>query len=917
MRAHRLALLVVSPVFVPAAAAMAQDPPPPPLIARGDITVGLRTVQNLANYPTPIDLTHAGDGSNRIFIATQNGHVFVYPKGGAAFPQQFLNISPGSGSALSLITSGERGLLGMAFHPDFATQGAAGFGKFYTYTSESKGSNLADFTHPEIGSAGGDHHSVLREWTVDPANPNRIDTSVPSDVLMRIAQPQSNHNGGSIKFGPDKNLYIAMGDGGGGNDNGGSFTNNTDGHTNNTGNGQDLSNVFGKVLRIDPLGTNGKTGKYGIPADNPYANDPAHDTKMVFAHGLRNPFRTSFDRVTGTYYVGDVGQGNREEVSIVEKGKNYGWVYKEGTRTNVTPPQGSGPFEPPIAEYINNNAAGPGDGNAVIGGFVYRGTKVPDLYGKYVFGDLAGNAGTGRLFYTEPTAPAPGTLNEIEEFNYFTGTNVGAPTGQLYAFGEDQDGELYATFTGGPVRILLAQAWGRDGGGSWNTATNWIGPVPNGAGHVANFLTELVTPANAPATITLDGNKTVGTLRFNNTVTNGVNPNSYIISQGTGGTLSILGGGGTPPGIEVLAGTHTIAAPVALSTSTINVADGSTLSFTNDVGFLAGALHNITKAGGGTVNISTPFDLGGNALNVSQGTFSVPNYLIGGDVTVQPGATLLAGQVGLKTLLVRGAADVDKVTEVGSPTALFSSVSVQGPDAANPATLRSAGIRADQLSIGHGKLTIKPSGANVDTTVIGSLNMTQDGSTLDLTDNDLILHANAGGPTYYAAMRMLVQDARNSSLGRWKGPGITSSAAAENPLTGLALVLNSRSVNGEPEPIFTNVSGEPTVLNDVIVKYTYNGDANLDGRINADDYFRIDQGFLAGGPGTWTSGDFNYDGNINADDYFLIDQAFLGQGQPLTGISGALAAVSVPEPASLVLCLSPLFLLTRRRARTR
>ena len=903
MRACRLALLIASSsVVVPAATALAQNPP---AITAGDIRVGLRTVTNLANYPTPIDLTHAGDGSGRIFIATQNGHVFVYQNGTLNFGQPFLNISSTSGSGIPLISSGERGLLGMSFHPDFASQGSAGFGKFYTYTSETKAGN-ADFTHPEIGATGGDHQSVIREWTVSSSNPGRVDTSVPSRVLMRIAQPQANHNGGSIKFGPDKNLYIAMGDGGGGNDNDGGVSNNTDGHTNNTGNGQDLSNVYGKILRIDPLGTNGKTGQYGVPNDNPYANSASHDTKMVFAHGLRNPFRTSFDRVTGKYYAGDVGQGNREEISIVESGKNYGWVYMEGTRVNRTPPGGSGPFTAPVAEYLHRSQGG--EGNAVIGGFVYRGSKVPDLYGKYVFGDLAGkgNPNLGRLFYTEATG---GT---IEEFTYFTGTNVGVPTGQLYSFGEDQDGELYAMFTGGPVRILLAQAWGKDGGGSWNDVANWIGPRPDGAGHVANFLTELKTPANAPATITLDGVKTVGTLRFNNTVTNGISPNSYIITPGTGGTLRIVSGGGTPASIEVLAGTHTIAAPLELMTSTINVVGGGMLNLTNNVSFNPTSANTITKTGLGTVHVSTPLDLTGQALRVSQGTFSVAGYMTRGDVTVDSGATLLGGQVALKTLTVAGSANVDRIFETGTDT-VFTSVIVGGPDAANPASLRSAGIRADQLTIGHGKVTIKPSGANVDTSVISSFNMTQDGSTLDLTNNDLVLHAGPGGPTYYAMMRMAVQEARNSELGAWKGPGITSSTAAENPLTSLALVLNNQMVGGEPQPIFSNISGEPTVLNDVIVKYTWYGDANLDERVNADDYFRIDSAFLAGAaPNGWYDGDFNYDNKVNADDYFLIDSTFLGQGAAL---GESLRAVSVPEPGSMLVAMVPLYFLARRRHR--
>jgi hypothetical protein len=280
-----------------------------------------------------------------------------------------------------------------------------------------------------------------------------------------------------------------------------------------------------------------------------------------------------------------------------------------------------------------------------------------------------------------------------------------------------------------------------------------------------------------------------------------------------------------------------------------------------------------------------------------------------GDVIVRPGATLSAGDIVLQKLTIGGSANVERITN--TTNLVFSELVVGGPDAANPASLRAAGIRAGGLSIGHGKVTIKPSGADANFTVVSSLSMTQDGSTLDLTNNDLVLHADGGGPTYYAAMRMLVQRARNSELGLWKGPGITSSAAAENPLTGVALVLNNRIVDGEPQPIFTDISGEPTVLNDVILKYTWNGDTNLDEKVNADDYFRIDSAFLAGAsPNGWYDGDFNYDGAINADDYFLIDSAFLGQTATL---GDALRAVSIPEPGALLLTLAPVLLLSRRR----
>jgi hypothetical protein len=160
----------------------------------------------------------------------------------------------------ALVTGGEAGLLGVAFHPGYAAAaGTPGRGKFYTYTSEPIVNAATNFTHPELGTGGGNHQSVIREWTASAANPNVIDTSAgagSSRVVMRINQPQDNHNGGAMKFDAAGRLYVALGDGGGGDDNDGGVANPADGHTDNTGNAQDLSNVYGKILRIDPARVN-------------------------------------------------------------------------------------------------------------------------------------------------------------------------------------------------------------------------------------------------------------------------------------------------------------------------------------------------------------------------------------------------------------------------------------------------------------------------------------------------------------------------------------------------------------------------------------------------------------------------------------------------------------------------------------
>lgn len=405
-----------------------------------------------------LDLTHAGDNSGRLFVAGQGANetarVSVF-RNGAFDPTPFLTLNAATVGS-TLVTGNEAGLLGVAFHPGYAAPaGTAGRGKFYTFTSEQTVDAATNFTHPELGTAGGVFQSVVREWTVSASNPNVIDTSAgagSSRVLMRINKPQGNHNGGAIKFDAGGRLYIALGDGGGGNDSSGGINNNTDGHTNGTGNAQDRSNVYGKILRIDPArfadataGTLSANGQYRIPTDNPFANDTptANTLAEIYAYGLRNPFRMSFDRADGTLRAGDVGQGMREEVDLITSGGNYGWVYREGTRLNRSPePTGFAPIAP-IGEYTS------ADGRSVIGGFVYRGS-IPELVGQYVFGDALGPVANerGRLFYMN-AAGGP-----ISEFRY-----AGDPLGGdlVYGFGEDQAGELYVVTAGGGIFRIVPE----------------------------------------------------------------------------------------------------------------------------------------------------------------------------------------------------------------------------------------------------------------------------------------------------------------------------------------------------------------------------------------------------------------------------------------------------------------------------
>lgn len=409
-------------------------------IQPGKFTVRLRTVDKLpSSAGAPLWGTHAAD--DRLFVAGQRGEVWIL-QDGKFLDTPFFDTGDVEDS-LSLIAGGELGLLGIAFHPNYDRSGTPGKGLFYTYTSESIGDNTPDFYHPELGPTGGSNHSVIRQWQVDPNDTNRIDHAS-SRILMRIQQPQGNHNGGAMVFDPSGNLYIALGDGGGGNDQKGGLGNPNDGHTNPSGddvphgNGQDRSNILGSIIRIDPLGSNSASGQYGIPTDNPFVGQ-AGIVEEIWAYGLRNPFRMSFDRETGQLWTGDVGQGQREEVNLILPGLNYGWVTREGTRDNF--PYDTEGLVDPVGEYTH------GEGRAVIGGFVYRGSELGALRGTYVFGDLG--LGGGRLFTMDTSTGL------IEQLKLAPGGD--AIPGALHGFGEDAGGELYALFSSRDVVKLVPE----------------------------------------------------------------------------------------------------------------------------------------------------------------------------------------------------------------------------------------------------------------------------------------------------------------------------------------------------------------------------------------------------------------------------------------------------------------------------
>ena len=327
-------------------------------------------------FDAPVEYTYANDGTSRMFVVEQPGRIKVVDKAaGAKIADTYLDIKSKVGYG------GEMGLLGLAFHPDFKENGYF----FVNYTKNNP------------------RETVISRFKAPSADARQIDPAT-EVVLLKFRQPYANHNGGSMAFGPDGYLYIGTGDGGSGGD--------------PQNNAQNRNSLLGKILRIDVNGI--AKGHYGIPADNPYAGNKDGYEPEIYAYGMRNPWRFSFDK-KGQLWTGDVGQNKIEEIDVITRGGNYGWRVREGDAGFRPDEKAATPVTEPIFTYTHDN----GD-LSVTGGYVYEGKAIPALVGKYVYADYV----SGRVWALTPTGPNKATNQLLSE-----------RVGTISSFGEDRAGD--------------------------------------------------------------------------------------------------------------------------------------------------------------------------------------------------------------------------------------------------------------------------------------------------------------------------------------------------------------------------------------------------------------------------------------------------------------------------------------------
>ena len=354
-------------------------------------------------FSSPVDIAHAGD--DRLFVVERSGVIKIIDAMGNVLPTPFLDIDNLVANAGG---QSEKGLLGLAFHPDYLNNGF-----FYVNYTDN----------------GGD--TKIARYSRSTTDPNLANIATP-EIILEIEQPAGNHNGGCLKFGPDGYLYIGMGDGGSSNDPFGTI-----------GNGQNTQTLLGKMLRIDV--DNGLP--YTIPTDNPFVND-ANVLNEIWAIGVRNPWRFSFDRSTGDLWIADVGQNAWEEIDFQAAasggGENYGWRCYEGNHlnnnVNTSSCGNAADYVMPVFEIEHGGFTDP---CSITGGYVYRGSEITDLQGKYICADYC----SGEFFTVEPDGNNGWVGQEIADFDY-----------NISTFGEDLNGELYvARLSNGTIYKIVAE----------------------------------------------------------------------------------------------------------------------------------------------------------------------------------------------------------------------------------------------------------------------------------------------------------------------------------------------------------------------------------------------------------------------------------------------------------------------------
>lgn len=448
--------------------------PIPEPIEKSELSVGLSEIVQIPDSGTDREkaarlnlLTHAGDGSGRLFVNDMRGKLYVIAEGTATVYMNLKQLI----CADFTYESVQQGFAYFAFHPEFARNGI-----FYTVTSETKDSGIPDFPITKTildsnqNAIASSHHDVIREWQT--AEPSINTFTGTSREVLRLEEPYPDHNIGQLGFDPNAKpgdddyglLYIAVADGG------------SDGFpvsdTDPLDNGQDLTTPLGKMLRIDPFGDNSTNGQYGIPQDNPFVGDNDPQTlDEIWAYGLRNPHRFSWDTGgEGKMAIADTGQDFIEEVNLGIKGANYGWGEREGTwvikedNENILFPlpqdDGKYNYTYPVAQYDHDI---PPDKDyyaiAIAGGYVYRGKAIPELIGQYIFADFGSDA---RFFHVPVNELVDGKQAKIKELRLMNGKNeasfleiIGKERSDV-RFGVDEEGEIYVTSKqDGKIRKLV------------------------------------------------------------------------------------------------------------------------------------------------------------------------------------------------------------------------------------------------------------------------------------------------------------------------------------------------------------------------------------------------------------------------------------------------------------------------------